>query len=803
MDSIVRDIQTWPQGPCLNERVFTEISGKFPLWFNSDLGTPVIHNELKPYTVGLHYISTKQAPSALLLRFPGSSSVKKNKEDLLQQGFTLEERDGQARRNLTVKRATQGSSVFSSRLSELLIEADETSDILNKDCHDEYDDFDTSGSESPTAATDLREVPGSKIRFRRNAAYRVKYEDPWKIHAGYALSSVRGESPPKLIQWSGDGIRLQDPLPPRLFGKDWSGSQKNRVRFHEIADDNIKLYIIYNHTHWGKALRNVKVNPESPYRSWARHLVSRINRFLKGGNDPTWSKEQVESLLLKPTEKRNRRARALRLIELLKTVDGIFIQRYLAYPEEVWTWERFDMFTLGNISALLGDEFLDGPLSTKAMDIKTAYSTLKSSRKWFKYHSHKGDLERALAEDLNEIPHWWRQFVPSWRRTLTAKGERNAMLIGLLSQTRGAGTPPPLVVLQSKSKFLRTVSTEPPEDNPTLRTIRRRAIKEIISNLPDASFTGLSTKSRVTVTTSACWEKSRREGGTAEEVRSMITSFGPLDQVPIRNLETGEVTDWARLQDCDSIGEFIFWVSLDRVLRTPKEDLKQAFLTLVKEPGKARSVTKARTCLKIVLDLVNKICAEPLKKGIQSSKSGMGMSNHGWNFFLRMDTSELEDLVFHVNHREESAYEGYIERIDTFTDLFVSSTDYEEATDNMLHYVARDLGTAWMLKCGIPAVLRGIVQETCYNPRKVYFYAEGALSELGEPSPQYGENIRGITLRRGILMGDPLTKIVLHLTNVCARHIGKRLYEVDFYRGLRNSQESHAAFTRATGVREP
>jgi hypothetical protein len=66
------------------------------------------------------------------------------------------------------------------------------------------------------------------------------------------------------------------------------------------------------------------------------------------------------------------KARSDRLLELLKTVDGIFLQRYLCYPEEVWTWQRFDMFTLGNIASLLGDEFLDGEMSEHSLSISTA-----------------------------------------------------------------------------------------------------------------------------------------------------------------------------------------------------------------------------------------------------------------------------------------------------------------------------------------------------------------------------------------------------------------------------------------------
>jgi hypothetical protein len=43
-------------------------------------------------------------------------------------------------------------------------------------------------------------------------------------------------------------------------------------------------------------------------------------------------------------------------------------------------------------------------------------------------------------------------------------------------------------------------------------------------------------------------------------------------------------------------------------------------------------------------------------------------------------------------------------------------------------------------------------------------------------------------------MGDPLTKIVLHLVNVVTRHLGKRLFEADFYNRFTNSSELYEAF---------
>lgn len=773
---------------------------RFPLWFNRDTcRAPVIPGALEPFADGRKYLSTKQIPSSLLLRVAGSSSIWRNRSELLRSGFTLTEgamaEDGSyMHRTLSHRVTGEGRPQYTDSLSTLIREATEISDLQNQPAYeDQLSDADSGESEAESPEELLTEGPGNLVLMRKKLM-KIKYDDPWKIHAAAVWNEAAGKEPADLVVWSGDGIRLQDPLPVRLLGKSWAGGAKNRIRFTALADPEIKLSVIYNHTHWGRSLKVMCNDPTHPERRvWARTLRYRINRFLKGLHDPCASRAQIEELFKDPSEQKSLKARSERLIEMLKTVDGIFLQRYLAYPEEVWTWDRFDVYTLGNISNLIGDEFLDGELRPAALSVVTAYAQLKATRKLFKDLSHRGQSFET-PDGIPKIPRWCRQFANVYKRFELSRGYRRVMLAGILSQTRGAGTPPPLVLLQSKSKFISTISTAQPPLTPTQRGLMMAALEEVLNGLPSEAFTGLATKARVTVTTSSSWEKTRREGGTVEAVRELITNDDPCHQVPVLDLETGRVETWKSLSDFDSIGEFIFWSCLDHTLRTPPEDLKLAFLTMIKEPGKARTVTKARACLKVVLDLVNKICSEPLKKGVTSSSSGMGASNHGWNLFNRLHAADQEDTVFALLQREETAYEGYVERTDTFRDLYMVSTDYEEATDRMQHEVASLLGGAWMRKCGIPRLLRALVQKTCFSGRMVLFQATGALEDHGARTAYPGVNC--VYLRQGVLMGDPLTKPILHLVNVVARQLGSRVHDPDFYNKFPNGRQAAEEFLK-------
>lgn len=736
----------------------------FSLYFNRHLkGAAVVPPPLQNFVEGEHFLSTKQVASATLLRGAGSASVKDRAELLRSSGFTLtDEYDVSSVTNGAFTDGTNSESVDSPH--DLFREAARQAQGLAEEAH-----------------VSVETPPSNQTSGPRSL--KLVYEDPWLIIAGrtFATTVGRATSPPSIHVWSGDGHRIQDPLPRRLLGPDWTGGG-NQVRFHEIGDLRVKWHVISRHTHWGHRLSSWCHSHEHGTRSikaWAKNLRRRLRALLEGRSDPVWTPDQKAARWEDPAP-RSARSRALRLIELLKTVDGIFLQRYLAYPEEVWTWERYDTFILANLAVLMDDEFLDGTLTEEASAIVSRYQQLKDIRKQFKQLAH---TEKLAEFPWGEQPQWLTQYVHVYERVETERklsANRYAQLVGIFSQTRGCGTPPPLVILQSKMKFLRVTRLPVQPLGPTKKALIQAALSEITDSLPADAFTGLSTKARITVTTSACWEKTRKEGGTLGYIHEIVYSGKHGVEANIFDLDTGEFVESRKLEDFDSPGEYIFWRCLDYVLRMSPEELRNAYLTVVKEPGKGRSVTKGRACLKVVLDTISKICAEPMKKGLASSKSGMGMSHHGWNFFKSFFEGPGEDLVFSEASHETTAYHGYEEHHVIYHRLFVSSTDYKTATDYMLHEFASMASEKWMLKCGIPPILRGIVHATCYQPRRIYFSGSGPLKSHGDSAPEMGDDIRYITLYRGVLMGDPLTKIVLHLSNAVARIIGAGMESYSF-----------------------
>jgi len=70
------------------------------------------------------------------------------------------------------------------------------------------------------------------------------------------------------------------------------------------------------------------------------------------------------------------------------------------------------------------------------------------------------------------------------------------------------------------------------------------------------------------------------------------------------------------------------------------------YLGMVKEPSKARSITKGPAALRVILDWVSRLCSSVLSKTFPSSHSGMKQSDHPWRLFESLFTKEFEELMF-------------------------------------------------------------------------------------------------------------------------------------------------------------
>jgi hypothetical protein len=729
----------------------------------------IYDDEVRSYVKHGHaHLVGRQVPSCLALTSLGTRIAPKDVDTLLEMGFHLQKLQpgGSSWRTIPTREPT-GSALSASQktwFSDLMKSLDRGEESLLPPTEEEEEGY--TSEESYDSDEDAESEANPWL------TYRFVYEDPFRVNAAALMKNLTEETHLKVLSWPGGVKRLTDNIPKLCLKNPITGeSLKRGMPFYKVRDPDILMNVLVRHTHWGKHLNKLSTpSADNKVSGWAQALRRRIKYFLQGKHDPIWTKEQIEVAYGRRGYKpRLTRQRTLRFLQILQTVDGLFIQGYLTDLTAGWTWSLYDNFILGAIHHLLGDEFLDGELNENfSMDTTTVYERLKAYRGQLKEAFLRGKtlpvgtgVNLVLANPVNLI-------------NRASEGIYRTQIGGIITQTRGCGTPPPFVVLKSKRKFLLTTSSAPEPLEKGQGSLIRLSIQQIMDEIPDHVFTGLTTKAGVNVTTSACFEEKRSDGGSTEYIRSIVREGRLGRPVKIIDLNTGQRESLQTLEEI-SVGGYIFWRCLEEVLGTPPELLREAKLVMIREPGKARTVTKARAALKVVLDLVNGICSHPLKKGVESSQSGMAQANHGWNFFTNLYGS-WKDLAFDPVSREKTnnGPDSFLEEIE-YAKLYVGFTDYSEATDKIDHNLARIVAEMWMTKCGIPKILRGIVHETCYKPRTIYFDGTGPLSKIGIPTETEGQ--RKITLVKGILMGDPLTKVVLHLLNIVARRLGGLLTE--------------------------
>jgi hypothetical protein len=747
-------------------------------------GRDIVDENLKK---SRYFITTKQTPSATAVSHAGYPTAKKIASTLSDSGFTLLRQPTRSKTSdgweyvKSDSRATHDEALSSinTHLTSVYGDNDDLTDD-EYDGHHIYDDAATANILEKDAATEYD-------KFR----YRIEGDSWFDAMASLNYAAETKKRIPKITVWPGDGLRIQDKIPKRLFGNKLVGSGKpdGTIRFTQIKDPSIALEFLYKHMFWGRYLRTL-CNSTGPLRSWACNLRKRINAFIRGKADPLWSKKEEIALYGpsgKPLGKVQERLKAL--ICVLKTVNGMFSQRFLAIPQERWTYEKYDTFVLYGVEHLISDYFIDGVLHEDAELPDSFFSSLKTTRGKFKAWGTDGASNPTARQRSLEIDPWLAYFHNVQTHVKSMPIERYTFSVDIMSQTRGATHPPPCDVLKSKVEALRTFTSVPAELTNAEYHLIQSTVDSWIKSLPQEIFTGLATKAILSITGSGCIENGRATGGTIEAIRVLLNGKGDKIAIRTRDLDTGKPN--GILPPNSSLGTKVFWLALDHLCRLPPEERRKAFLVVIKEPGKARSITKTSASVKIVLDVIHRLCAAPLHK-VPSSISGMGKGNHAWEFFKSFFTEELEDVVFDTHTKSTETIGTHQLTTEEYLPVYCLSTDYETATDYMHHTIAYILSETWMSRCGIPIFLRRIVSDTCYKPRKVYFNGVGPLKKIGTFEPETG--LRWILLRRGILMGDPLTKIVLHILNACVRHFADSGEDPSLY-------DSFARFPRELAMR--
>nr|WPR16645.1 MAG: RNA-dependent RNA polymerase [Lwood associated narna-like virus] len=528
---------------------------------------------------------------------------------------------------------------------------------------------------------------------------------------------------------------------------------ENRVTFEKLPNVRSAMDVLRRGTYWYPRLCSKKKFRESAF-------MRKLARLLAGLPTPEGSEnfQWVKNHRLSS-------AAIQRFRSMLATVDGLLMQTVLAFPgsEEFQNWDRLDQIQCGLISNLLEDYFRD--LDANRV---TTFEKVKRVRKDIKMHGFNPSSDLSKVDVPREISAM--RVACSLVRGKTPLSHYQVMI---LSQTRASGVPPRIVYDRTLAKTKAILTT--PSSKELLEFIAgplSRAVDHFYIDLltrlgeqdkRESFFDSVMKSSKISLSDSGEFFTNTNVGGKLEASRRVLQTHPEIQEI---NLHTGDYTGNI-LTKSSPIGERLFHWACGKFKNRREvysNNSMSCRISLVAELGKYRTITVSTLQHALLLHPFSHMGLKILE-AIPSSESGIGAANHSWNFFKRL------------SHKNPSASFIFNENIQTS----VLSTDWSSATDYCDPYIAGAMLNRLCKSLGVPNWYRESMLFALTAPRQVE-----TLDRNGVPVEKFYTS-------RGVLMGDPVTKVVLHLHHLIgARIAGDLLHDVFKDNVLDSSSESES-----------
>jgi len=531
---------------------------------------------------------------------------------------------------------------------------------------------------------------------------------------------------------------------------------KKAVKLGDMPNVGCVVRSLLNSTNWGRRffLRGstpIKCNDRTigpAITVSGRDLCLLIAGFHSvGGN----TKIPLYSLLAMPVSG----AGMARLRQAMATVDGFLHQMLLAFLEVKGTqnWAFWDRVLHALLCMFVPDYFPGSKGS--------AYAELKSLRQGVKEHGFNPTLMDLSKLQVPRRFSFLRPLIKSLEGSLHV---RQVFVVGLLSQTRASGIPPPALKQAAVDKAV-ALFREPS----STALVRRFAdsidvgVDRVFDTLirkhgsienTRRVFRLAIEKAKISLSDSAEFSVPQRDGGKLEAARRVIADF-PRG-VPRVCLETGKRLEVV-VPRSGTQGEFLFSWALgafraelrkgpDGKFHFPqagpyKTGVMDVRIHPVAELGKYRTITVSTLAHALVLHPLSHVGLEILKD-LPSSAAGVSAANQAWELFRRL-SGENPAAGFLFDEKPK----------------FVVSTDWETATDYCDHLVARRILRRFLWRMGCPSFYGEACCFALTHPRRVHH-------SVGNEQSWYST--------RAVLMGDPMTKVILHLYHPVARVIAEK-----------------------------
>jgi hypothetical protein len=278
-----------------------------------------------------------------------------------------------------------------------------------------------------------------------------------------------------------------------------------------------------------------------------------------------------------------------------------------------------------------------------------------------------------------------------------------------------------------------------------------------------------------------------RQGGKMEDARQVLRAIidGKL-LIPVRNLETLEVEKFLPILEedyPDDISSYLFFCSLQLImnfladkeilldkfryelkgLEKFKNQILDATIVHIDEPGKLRELIKNSPILSWFLTPASKICQATLALH-RDHTAGLEMGNQDWSHLKRISGDSEESWFMYLDKRIRKEIQFGFE-------------DWSKATDFLSRLIGLHELKAYMQYIGFPQGYGGLILQTLLLPQEVRSVVRYRIipdDNLNEVFERIETEFHGF-IHEGFMMGNQITKTVLHLT-----HVGQKALSLQY-----------------------
>jgi hypothetical protein len=290
----------------------------------------------------------------------------------------------------------------------------------------------------------------------------------------------------------------------------------------------------------------------------------------------------------------------------------------------------------------------------------------------------------------------------------------------------------------------------------------------------------------MTLKSSASVDHTVSQGGKIEDARVVLRkAIVNKWKIPVRDLDSGTIMEYIEVeQEPDEYpdwGRPLFWISFQCVLNywirkrvikqtelyyplvdrgdEYKPDVMQASIVHISEPGKERNLTKSHAMLAWFLTPISKVTMAALAR-LDEHKIGLMGATHEWNHGKRISAESGESGWM---------YDRNSGRI--LPNVVNSYKDWTESTDFICKAVGWTHLSAILEYLAFPRLYSLITRFMVTLPQPCTEAVTYTLSESGD----FQRSVVKWTgaIREGFMMGNPITKTVLHSIHVSELEVNR------------------------------